>query len=618
MRNIRIADPRGAGPGARRLTSRSPASRVSDWLLTIPVALLLPAVLLVSGTAIATNPRLALSPDSAYAASQVTVTGIGFPKDDLGILAWDGSTIGMPAYQAGGNGRFRVSFAVPAGATPGNHTLGAVSRGGSQQLLRASATELVRADGGSVIPSATTDSSGYPGQATPWSQASATPTKSPAATSVPTPITTLTPVGVATSMPTVPPPPTASPRATAVGTPAATAVPSTAPTPTAPSPSACPTSLQALVDAAPTASTLRLPDCVFHESVTIDKALVVVGPATVTGDGSRTKGVSITATNVTLDSLTVTNVANALQTGAVNASGVDNVTLRNVTATNSAGACISISNSSGSSVLNSLMSGCRQEGYHFSAVSNFTFAGNRVTGNNAARTVDPGWEAGGGKIANGCSGVTFSDNEVDHNGGPGIWFDIHCGPNVVISGNRVHDNWAAGIMYEISSHASISGNVVWHNAVQNTSPYAWGWGAGILLSSSNNVDVASNVVAWNGDGISVISQNRSDAPGPVADVSVHDNDVFGVDGWPASSQDYALDWLQDWSGVLFLASSNNRASANAFWYSTPEGPGRYGWGGTIFTKLVSYAATPGGAGSVYLAGDEASRILSNAGVPGRP
>lgn len=602
MRNIGV-DPNGQTPASRAM-KRSSVLRLRDWLLAIPVILLVPAVLVIAGWDRASGPVLSVTPRSTVPAATITISGSGFPRGDTGRLSWDGSTAVMATYKARGTGDFRVAVAVPATASAGTHTVTAVSTNPGPSVVRAAATLQVTTVTKPFPPSPAPSAFAGTGQPTPAPTASQGSTPSPR---VVTPKPTSTPVS--TPVPTVVP--------TSAATPAPTRRPTRAPTPT-PASSTCVTSFQALVDAAPAGGILRLPNCTFHESVTIAKALTVVGPATVTGDGTRTSGIRITSSNVTLETLSVTSVANALQTGAINASGVNNVTLRNVTTSNSTGACISVTNSSGSLVTGSVMSGCTQEGYHFSGVSSLTFSGNRVTGNNAARTVARGWEAGGGKLAHGCSNVDFSNNEVDHNGGPGIWFDIGCGPNVVISGNRVHDNWAAGILYEISSSALITGNVVWHNAIQSTSPDAWGWGAGILLSSSNNVEVASNVLAWNGDGISVISQNRSDAPGPVVNVYVHDNDIFSVDGWPASSQNYALDWLEDWAGVLFVSGSSNRAAANAFWYSTPESVGRYGWGGTIYSKLASFGQTPGGTGSSYLSNAQASQILAGAGVPGSP
>jgi parallel beta-helix repeat protein len=236
--------------------------------------------------------------------------------------------------------------------------------------------------------------------------------------------------------------------------------------------------------------------------------------------------------------------------------------------------------------------------------------GNRIHDNNT-EDFSWGWESGGIKSV--LSDQLVDGNEIFGNNGPGLWWD-GAASNIRIVGNRVHDNAAAGIIYEISTDGRIEGNAVWRNGVEDAE---WGWGAGILVSSSYGVEVDHNVVAWNGDGISVISQNRSDAPGPVTDISVHDNRVFGVDGWPDSSQNYALAWLQDWSGSLFSAGSNNHGTNNAFWYEGAEGPSRWAWAGDK-KHLADFGLTPGGAGSAYLSDAEKTSILTARGVPLTP
>ena len=135
--------------------------------------------------------------------------------------------------------------------------------------------------------------------------------------------------------------------------------------------------------------------------------------------------------------------------------------------------------------------------------SGLRVTGTRIHGNNSGAG-DPGNEAGGIKLG-ACSGVTISGDQVDHNGGPGIWADVGSS-GWTISHNRVHHNTYAGIMYEISRSGAILDNAVWENG--------WGdhrstiWGAGILVSSSGSTRVSGNIVAWSQEGISFISQNR--------------------------------------------------------------------------------------------------------------
>ncbi len=163
-----------------------------------------------------------------------------------------------------------------------------------------------------------------------------------------------------------------------------------------------------------------------------------------------------------------------------------------------------------------------------------------------------------------------------------------------------------------SRDALITNNVVWNNGWGFTS---WGWGGGIVVSSSSGAEIADNVVAWNADGIDVISQDRGD-PGwnSVTDVYVHDNTIVLAPGAGDTSDQIALGWLQDWAGVMFNANSDNRGASNAYWIGSPEPEtGRFGWNGPIDT-LAAFNATPGEEGGHYLTVAERDQVLGAAGI----
>jgi len=94
----------------------------------------------------------------------------------------------------------------------------------------------------------------------------------------------------------------------------------------------------------------------------------------------------------------------------------------------------------------------------------------------------------------------------------------------------------------------------------------WGWGAGILLSSSRDSEIASNLVAWNRDGISVISANRGEVRwNQVVNDDVHDNVIIGTDTDPKDPNHnniYTLAFLQDWKGIMADPASNNHSENN--------------------------------------------------------
>jgi parallel beta-helix repeat protein len=382
----------------------------------------------------------------------------------------------------------------------------------------------------------------------------------------------------------------------------------------APTPPAgpCPASLQAAIDSTPDGGTLRLGECTFHEAVTVGRGVTITGPAVIDGDGVRGRWMTVTAPDVTVDGLSMRNAAPGdYQSGSLDVDGASRFTLRNAALSGGSYADLRLWNGSGHTIEDSTFTGGRAIGIVGWNVTDSTISGNRLTGNNTTGA-DPGNEAGGIKLGQ-SRDVTISDNEVGNNDGVGIWCDVGCA-GVTIGGNRIHDNTHQGILYEISSGGSISGNAVWENGWAFTS---WGWGGGIVVSSSGTTDVANNTVAWNADGIIVISQSRSGSP-TVAGNHVHDN-VVAIAPEPSDGSDkMAVAWLQDWSGVMYAAGSNNTGSGNDYWASVPEPQwARFGWNGAI-SSLSSFNATPGEDNGLYLASSGLSSDLANAGVPASP
>ena len=235
--------------------------------------------------------------------------------------------------------------------------------------------------------------------------------------------------------------------------------------------------------------------------------------------------------------------------------------------------------------------------------------GNRIFGNRKP-AVDIGED--GGMKATLQHQLVVRDNDVYDNDGPGLWLDVD-NVDSVISDNRVHGNRGPGIMFETSDRAVISGNRVWANGWDDAT---WGWGAGILVYSSRDAEVVDNIVAWNYAGISVVSQDRPDAP-PVTGNHVHDNVI--AESAPAPGFDrYGLFWGDDGSGTLYSPGGANRGSANRYWYPVAEDHHwRFVWDGGR-TTLADFEATPGEAAGRYLTTEEKNTILQGADMPMTP
>ncbi|MFI5262681.1 MAG: right-handed parallel beta-helix repeat-containing protein, partial [Candidatus Limnocylindrales bacterium] len=344
--------------------------------------------------------------------------------------------------------------------------------------------------------------------------------------------------------------------------------------------------------------TVNASGCLFHERVTIAKALTLNG-GTIDGTG----------------------LGVPLQQGALTLAG-GNIAVNHVRVTGSAGAGVQVTGSS-VTIADSEFDHNIQEGFAVSGATNVTFLRDHIDYNNVALTVDPGWEAGGGK-AHGTN-IVFDGCESDHNGGPGIWFDQWYpsgtaagvkvyNPGATVRNSRVHDNIGAGIMYEVSSGGKFYNNVVWGNG----SPSAgWVWAAGILISSSQNAEVYGNIVAWNRDGISVVSQSRADAPGSVSGNYVHDNTiVLGPPVATDGSDKTLLAFADDWSSGMYAAGANNHGARNVFWSSQPEPQwARFGyWNGTSLQTLAALNGTGAGGASSYATTAQVNAILAGAGL----
>jgi outer membrane biosynthesis protein TonB len=165
--------------------------RARDWMATLPVALLIPALAIPFLILQAATPSLAVSGTPAPG-GELKVTGSNFDPGAKVRLSWDGSPRHMPSTVASDTGSFEVAFTIPTAAGSGDHKISA-SRGRS--VL---ATTTVTIDGPTQAP-----------DPTPTPDPTPKPTPDPTAT--PTPRPTPTPNPTATPGPTATPEPTATP-----------------------------------------------------------------------------------------------------------------------------------------------------------------------------------------------------------------------------------------------------------------------------------------------------------------------------------------------------------------------------------------------------------------------
>jgi parallel beta-helix repeat protein len=320
------------------------------------------------------------------------------------------------------------------------------------------------------------------------------------------------------------------------------------------------------------------------------------------------------ADNVTVEGFTMQHAAVMAQHGAITNGGHSGWTIQNNTLSHAHGANVSLSSGQNLKLLNNTISFAGQLGVHGFAGADVLVQGNRIYNNNA-EGYQPKWEAGGLKMV-ATARLVLDGNEVFNNDGPGLWCDIDCN-DTIIRLNRVHNNAYFGINYEISAGAKIHDNIVWENGYKHSD---WGWGAGILVQNSSDVEVFNNTVAWNADGISVISQDRGEARwNAVSNNNVHDNSIFTVRADEHNVM--TLVWLQDWEGSMAAPDSNNRGTNNRYYHSSgDDSPWPFGYVDQWFPygDLAGFNTTPGGNNGSYMNVEQKDQSLSSVGVPTEP
>jgi parallel beta-helix repeat protein len=331
---------------------------------------------------------------------------------------------------------------------------------------------------------------------------------------------------------------------------------------------------------------------------------------------TRTQWLEVAAPGVTVEGFAMRHAANPPQAehGAllVEPTG-DGFTLRNADLSDAHGALLGVLRANRVTIERSELRSAGQLGVGAWEADDLTIRELDLHDNNT-EDFDGGWEAGGVKIQE-SRRTRLEGNRVHDNDGPGLWCDVDCS-DTTFAGNTVYSNAGPGILFEISDGATILDNTIW---ACGSGFSEWGFGGGIVVSSSSHATVTRNLVAWSGDGIAVISQDRGEARwNAVAGVRVEGNDVMLTEDPADPFNRLALGWLQDWQGVLFDPASGNGGAGNRYWYPTGEGTlARFAWDGAL-TSLDAFNATPGEDGGRYLTDDERAQLLSGAGVPLEP
>ena len=279
------------------------------------------------------------------------------------------------------------------------------------------------------------------------------------------------------------------------------------------------------------------------------------------------------APDVSISNITVEKFASAAQTGAIHAIEGARWTMENCEVRLNSGHGISVG--TGSRVRNCDVHNNGQLGIGGNG-NDIRIEGNRIWSNNIYG-FDPGWEAGGVKIAE-SDGVTFRGNHVYDNKGIGLWCDGDC-RNVVYEENLIENNQWSGIFHEISFKAVVRNNVLRHN---HRGDRGWFWNAEIVLAASQDVEASGNTlaIAPGRCGIMLIDQGRRDngRSYKTRNNTIHGNEMT-FEG--AACAGGVSDTKPDNENFAIITGGNNRFDGNTYRVARPSEPARFVWGHTV-------------------------------------
>lgn len=228
---------------------------------------------------------------------------------------------------------------------------------------------------------------------------------------------------------------------------------------------------------------------------------------------------------------------------------------------------------------------------------NLTISRSVVSDNNLER-FNPQPAAGGVKISDAENVRVESSVFSDNVGSSGLWFD-ESSHNVTVSHSTMSGNGRSGLVFELSSRATIVGNYVEGNAY-----------AGIYILDANDADIWNNTLTGNARSLMFLQDARRQVdasltariPWVMSDVVLRNNVLsYGSGNCPILTQDLTERWAGNDFGVSFDANLYHRTSATSPGNIACWAAGSAGTQG--FKTLAAFRGVSGGdARSVLIEG----------------
>ena len=216
------------------ITSRP--RRARDWVATLIMFLMLPALAIPIVASLATDRTVVVSPSSIVAGNSVSVRGSGFAINDSGLVYLDGAKGSAKRFRTDAAGSFTLTLIIPETAAVGRHVVSVQPR---LRTVRTMRVEAVASTAILMVVQPSSDATGSPSTypidlSGPTSTPSSMPIPPPVPTEAPTPIRALAlelPPPPATPPPATPPPATPPPATPPPATPPPATPPPVAPPP---------------------------------------------------------------------------------------------------------------------------------------------------------------------------------------------------------------------------------------------------------------------------------------------------------------------------------------------------------------------------------------------------
>lgn len=266
--------------------------------------------------------------------------------------------------------------------------------------------------------------------------------------------------------------------------------------------------LQQAIDQAPAGSSIGVPPKVFTESVTIGKALTVIGYPGAYLDLVNLKwGVRIRASGVRWLDIPVTAAkVSGPYEGAIDVRQCDRATVRAVIYLCN-GAGVYVEGGTGHDISVEAKN-VEHTGVHMHKVTGSLIHDAWLHHNGGS--ADVGNESGGAKLVQ-CKSTVVRDVRAESNRGPGIWWDGF----LDATGERIkaHDNTWPGVFFEAGARGTLTDSQLYRNW-KGQDPAADTFHTGALrVNSCQGIKAHGNIFAHGISGVTLLGQARPDGGG---------------------------------------------------------------------------------------------------------